>query len=309
MSAAGQDFGERARRLSPDRRRLLERLRPGSSGMTASRCAPRIPGAGPEAVVLRPGHGPERLVLVHPSGGALFCYVPVTRALRPGPAVLGFPSHVSDREPPAERRVVAVAARILTALREAADPARCVLAGWSYGGSVAFEMGRQLAEQDGSAPPAVLIDPPFLDEVDMPIPDELELRRQFAHDLTRLHGDNAGAMLRRDSEPVDLRAVGVSLGLTDAELHDRYLTFAAASSALYRYRPRGVLYQGPVYLLTAGHEPEIATGWRRSTAREFHHLVLSGDHYTVFNRENLPTVLGAIEDALDVLRLSLEVRT
>jgi thioesterase domain-containing protein len=304
MSGADQDFGARVRQLSPDRRRLLERLRSGSAGATASPPAPGIPGAGRDAVVLRPGDEPERLVLIHPSGGALFCYVPLIRALCPGPAVLGFPSHVSDREPPAGRRVVAVSARILTALRHVADPARCVLAGWSYGGSVAFEMGRQLAERDGGAPPAVLIDPPFLDEVDLPMPDEDELRWQFAHDLIRLHGDNAGA----DPEPADLRAVGASLGLTDAEIHDRYLTFAAASSALYRYRPPGV-YQGSVYLLTAGHEPEITAGWRRSTARAFHHLVLSGDHYTVFSKDNLPTVLDAIEDALGVLRLTLEVPT
>jgi thioesterase domain-containing protein len=308
MSAVGQDFGERACQLSPDRRRLLERLRSRSADATASPSAPRTPGTGREAVVLRVGHEPERLVLIHPSGGALFCYVPLIRALHPGPAVLGFPSHVSDREPPAARRVVAVAARILTALRQAADPGRCVLAGWSYGGSVAFEVGRQLADRDGSAPPAVLIDPPFLDEVDLPMPDEDEMRGQFARDLIRLHGDNAETMPGRGRGPADLRAVGASLGLTDAEMHDRYLTFTAASSALYRYRPPST-YPGPVYLLTAGHEPEITAGWRRSTAGEFHHLVLSGDHYTVFDGDNLPTVLDAIGDALDVLRLTLEVRT
>ena len=110
MSELPAGFEERVRRLSPERRRLLERLR---AGAAAARSEPL--GADPGPVVLRPGDGPARLVLVHPSGGALFCYVPLTRALRPGPAVLGFPSHVSDREPPVERRVGAVAARILAA--------------------------------------------------------------------------------------------------------------------------------------------------------------------------------------------------
>lgn len=303
MSELPAGFEERVRRLSPERRRLLERLR---AGAAAARSEPL--GADPGPVVLRPGDGPARLVLVHPSGGALFCYVPLTRALRPGPAVLGFPSHVSDREPPVERRVGAVAARILAALRRATDPARCVLAGWSYGGSVAFEVVRQLAEQGGGAPPAVLIDPPFLGAVDPPVPDEDELRRQFVYDLSRLHGGRPGARVPGKPPLAELlSAAGVDLGLTEAEVHDRYLTFAAAASALHRYRPPGV-YPGPVSLLTAGPEPEITAGWRRSTAGPFRHVVLRGDHHTVFDPDNLRTVLGAVEDALDALRETLRVR-
>jgi thioesterase domain-containing protein len=260
----------------------------------------------PGPVELRPGDGPVRLVLVHPSGGALFCYVPLTRALRPGPAVLGFPSSVADREPPVERRVVTVAARILAALRRATDPACCVLAGWSYGGSVAFEVVRQLAEQGGGAPPVVLIDPPFLGAVDRPVPDDDELRRQFVHDLSRLHGGTPWARVPGNASLADLlAAAGVDLGLPDAEASDRYLTFAAAASALHRYRPPGV-YPGQVSLLTAGPEPEITAGWRRSTAGPFRHVVLPGDHYTVFDPDNLPTVLGVVEDALDALRKTLE---
>lgn len=295
-------FEDRIRLLSPDRRRLLEQLR---TRRAESNAAQRDTGA----VVLRPGVEPERLVLIHPSGGAVFCYVPLIRALRPGPAVVGFVSHTVDREAPVERRVLAVAGRILAALRSQTAPERCVLAGWSYGGSVAFEVARQLAEQGGGAPPVVLLDPPFVPDLEMPIPGDGEMRTQFVYDLARLHGVPAGRLawlLEQAGDPGGpvaladlLAAAGVAPELTDAEVHDRYLTFAAASSALHRYQPPSP-YPGPVHLLTAGREPEIVAGWRGSTTGSFRHVVLSGDHYTVLDADNLPTVVHTVEDALAV---------
>lgn len=76
------EFEARLARLSPERRRLLEQLRSGRDGASA---AVRDDGA----VLLRPGDEPECLVLLHPSGGALFCYVPLIRALPPGRACSG----------------------------------------------------------------------------------------------------------------------------------------------------------------------------------------------------------------------------
>jgi thioesterase domain-containing protein len=300
-------FEDRLRDLPPHRRQLLER-------MLAARSRPGDAPAEPGPVVLRTGTGPVRLVLVHPSGGEVFCYVPLTRALCDGIPVLGFRSHPADRVAPVDRQVAAVATRVLAALRRDDDPGRCVLAGWSYGGSVAFETARRCAEQGAGTPPVVLLDPPYLDTLTVPIPTEGELRAQFAYDLARLQGvppDRLARLLEPSASAASLDellgAVEVQPALTASEVEERYRTFAANASALHRYRPPSP-YPGPVYLLTAGPEPEITAGWRRSTAGPFHHVALPGDHYTVFDAEQLPVVVRTVERAVADHRRKLEAQ-
>jgi thioesterase domain-containing protein len=286
-------FHQRVANLSPARRRLLEQLR-------ARRDLDRRPAA---SVVLRAGTGPRKLIMVHPSGGELFCYVPLTRALPSGAEVLGFTASPVDREAPVERRISVVAQRILASLREEVDLADCVLAGWSYGGSVAFEVARAAHEGGFGTPPVVSVDAPFVPTLDFPMPTDEEFRRQFVYDLARLHGvpdDQLTEVIAPDA-PTDLPALlalaGVRPELTDDEIHDRYLTFLAAASALHRYQPPG-RYPGRMYLLTAGTEPEITARWRACVSGAFEEVVLPGDHYTVFDPVNLPTVVRTVQRAL-----------
>jgi thioesterase domain-containing protein len=293
----------RLARLSPQRQQLLAALR-------RRRDADLV---ATSEVLMRPGDG-GRLVLIHPSGGALFCYVPLVRTLPAGPAVVGFPAVPGDRAAPLEQRVVAVAARIAAEL-ERTEPSGCVLAGWSYGGSVAFEAARQLALSGVACPPVVLVDSPFVADLTIRIPSESEFRRQFVYDLARLHGideerlrplhviayGDAGlhhAPAADDGPVPDLvelaRAAGVGDDLTPAELLEHYQTFYAAASGLHRYRP-ATPYPGPVHVLSAaGTDPEMAAGWRSAASGDFHHDVLPGDHYTVFAPDNLPTMVAAI---------------
>ncbi|MFC8451307.1 thioesterase domain-containing protein [Kitasatospora sp. NPDC057223] len=293
----------RLAQLSPQRRQLLAALR---SRRDADRAATR-------GVLMRPG-GEGRVVLIHPSGGALFCYIPLIRALPAGPAVVGFPAVPGDRAAPLEQRVVAVAARIAAELQRA-ELSGCVLAGWSYGGSVAFETARQLALSGVARPPVVLLDSPFVEDLAIRIPGETEFRRQFVYDLARLHGvgeerlrplraiaygaDGSHDAPAADDGPVpDLvelaRAAGITDDLTPAELTEHYQTFYAAASGLHRYRP-ATGYPGPVHVLSAAAtDPEMAAGWRSAAAGDFRHDVLAGDHYRVFAPDNLPTVVAAI---------------
>jgi thioesterase domain-containing protein len=334
-AAAAAAMEARLSKLSPERRRLYEQLRrqQGRNGAPAAPTgAPAVPEGG---VVMRParaesGSGPgsgsdsgsgsgsgRRLILIHPSGGQLFCYVPLVRALKVGAEVIGFAADPVDRRTALEQRVVGEATRILGALRRQAeatgrDLGRDVLAGWSYGGSVAFEAARQLAASGGPTPPVVLLDPPFIEDLSIPIPDEAQSRRQFAYDLGRLQGvpaERLDAVLGGvDGEggtgtgadiplPEVLAAAGIDLGLGPQEVVERFLTFVTAATALHRYQPPAP-YPGAVTLLTAGPEPEITAGWRRSTTGEFRHRGLTGDHYTVFDAENLPVVVDAVERAL-----------
>jgi amino acid adenylation domain-containing protein len=93
--------------------------------------------AAPETEARRPP-----LFLVHPAGGQVFCYRELARLLSLDRPVYG----LQDAAPAAaERSLAGLAARYLEEVLAAAPAGPYLLAGWSFGGRVAFEMARQLA--------------------------------------------------------------------------------------------------------------------------------------------------------------------
>ncbi|WP_066372160.1 non-ribosomal peptide synthetase [Herbidospora mongoliensis] len=210
---------------------------------------------------------PARVILVHPSGGELFCYMPLVRALPEGVGVAGFPA----LSPPDS--IPATAAGIAKALAGAREP--FCLAGWSYGGVLAFEVARQLEQETGARPPVVLLDA-FYDEDDLTL-DEPTIRRRFEHDVARLtgRGDLAGS----------------------DDLADRYAVFRACARALQSYRPPAP-YGGPVTLLAASPRAGFDKPWRDVCTGPFESHDLPGDHYTLFTEPALSRIVAEIERTL-----------
>lgn len=288
-------------RLSPDRAALLDALRARRDEAAARR--------DHEPVPMRPGDdagGAATVVLLHPAGGELFCYTPLVRALPDGPAVLGFPADPTDLDLSMADRIPVVAERTLAGLARVVDPARCVLAGWSYGGMVAFEMARRA---DGH-PPVVLIDANYYGDVELD--DEDTLRRRFAYDLSRLVGrDDASVqtgLAEIDPAPDEpagpqlramLTAAGADVPFTTADLEARYATFRGCALALQFHEPDGP-YDGPVTLVLAADATGVEEHWAAVCTGAFRVDRLTSDHYTLFAPAALDAVAGAIADAVGV---------
>jgi thioesterase domain-containing protein len=281
--------------LPADRRALFEQLR-------ARRAATAASPADHPPVPLRPGDGPARLVLLHPSGGALFCYTPLVRALRADIDVIGFAADPADRGLPPGQRIPVVARRLLTALRQVADPARCILSGWSHGGALAFEIARRHAASGAPPPGVVLLDCSYYGDIELD--DEATLRRNFVYDLARLagrdHAEVAAALDPLDLGAMDLRAIldaaRLTVALTDAELAGRYETFRDCALALESYCPAAP-FGGDVTLLVAERAREIEARWRTQVTGRLTCTRLPGDHYTLFTPPVLPLLITAIEAA------------
>jgi thioesterase domain-containing protein len=291
---------DRLASMSPQRRALFERLQ-------ASRAGKASGGQASPIVPLRPGQGPGRLVLLHPSGGALFCYTPLIRALRPDIDVIGVTADPANDDLDFRTRMVVVASRTLAALGDMLDPAQCVLSGWSHGGALAFEIARQHAEATGKHPSVVLLDCAYYGNG--PIEAESIALRNFVYDLSRLAGISRakvnGVLDGADAASVGLRGLleraGVSIDMTDAELAGRYRMFRACSACLGQYRPAGT-FAGPVTMIAA--PPEIESKdeiWHAVSTGPYRAILLPGDHYTLFNPDILPILVSAIHEAVDAM--------
>jgi thioesterase domain-containing protein len=254
--------------LSPAKLELLRRLR-------SERAQP---SGGP--ISLRAGDGSPALVLVHPVGGALFCYAPLAAALRAPSPVYGFVDETGDGEGPPEERVPRLAQEYLDRLRESGIPRPWVLGGWSFGGLVAYEMAR--IEDESS--PVLLLDAAYVTD-DEPAWSEAELRSYFAQDVTGLAGTAP--------ETAGFDELGVRLGLSREELDERYGIFHANALGLLAYRPRR--YDGPVTLVNAERSPDVAAEWKRVVSGPFHSETVPCDHYGIVSGE-LAEPLGRIVD-------------
>lgn len=270
-------------------------------------------GRSPLLVPLRAEGDRPPLFVVHPALGAVICYLELARHLpadRPVYAIQA-PELAGDG---AGGDLVGVAARYRAAARGVQPDGPLAIAGYSYGGLVAFEMARQ-EEREGVAPSllAVLdtLAPPAEPSGDVG-PGEAALLAELATVLERYAGgaptitaDDVLAV--PEAERLDhvrrrLLDGGVLDGL--AESLDLEATLAAtqgAGRARAGYRPGP--YGGPLHLLRCetpsvedrmGVEPSTladpALGWGRWVGGEIAVDRVSGDHVDLLRGDNAAAV-------------------
>ncbi|MFI7289414.1 thioesterase domain-containing protein [Streptomyces anulatus] len=260
------------------------------------------PGSDRVPVVMR-ASGPEQVILMHPSGGELFCYIPLARALREDIGVSGFAADPRDASVAPRDGMAATAARIARSLVKDGLPRSYCLAGWSYGGVLAFEVARQIERRTGERPPVVLVDAAY-DEDSVPL-NAATVRQRFVHDVARLAGRDGPKVRAALDDPAagaaglreTLTGLGVELELAEDELASRFETFRFCALSMRAYRPPGP-YGGPVTVLTASPHIAVEEQWRKVYTGSFRIECVPGDHYTLFAEPALSRVVAVIEETL-----------
>lgn len=188
---------------------------------------------------------------------------------------------VDGREQPLDC-VAALAAAYIDEICAAGAPRRWLLAGWSFGGLVAYEMALQL-ERAGLAACAALIDTRAL----------LDLRRDAAVD-TRV--------LAREFDPHVARE---ALDPGDVVARERLqAAYVAHAHARLRYRPGRL--RAPLAVFRAEHGDGASTdptlGFGAVAAGRIHAVAVPGDHTTVLlppHVDSLARELSVFFDALE----------
>ena len=293
--------------LSPQKQSLLRALRANAAAVGGPRAADGRDRVAPRGtlVELRPGTdrsaGP--VVLFHPIGGGVFCYAELARLLDGPRAVLG----IAADESRGGLATVEETARDHLALLAAAGHRPAVLAGWSFGGLLAYQAARTLAATGGTPPPVVLID-------SMSWPDEVpawgapETMARFVEDLLGSAGFGAvrppvdPACWRLpperalDAAAAQLREHGLDLGLDTADLVARHREYATATAAMHAYRPGP--HGGPVTLLHADDSSVSPTEWRGRVTGPLTTVAMPGGHYDAVRSPNVRRAAELIRAAV-----------
>ncbi len=113
---------------------------------------------GNPVVTLRAGGALPPLFCVQPTGTSALCYAQFARALEDDQPVYGLETGIFDENPEHLETVEAMAAYYIDAVTQLFPDGPLSLGGWSFGGVVAFEIARQLAERGIEVNEVLLLD-------------------------------------------------------------------------------------------------------------------------------------------------------
>jgi thioesterase domain-containing protein len=205
---------------------------------------------------------------------------------------------VNDDSAPLET-VDEMADAYLAVIRAAFPRGPYVLAGWSAGGTVAYEIARRLRGAGEEVQGVILLDThaPKTDWRERS-PDEVDLYRHYTHDLAGIGGDDLAeldAILRPLSSEDRLAALVDWIGRSELPVHEATLAQIGRSVRVFATTMRAVNehalrdYDGSVLLVEAadgipGRAPPeggIAAGWRPHVRGRLEVRTVSGTHGTL----------------------------
>jgi amino acid adenylation domain-containing protein len=237
------------------------------------------------------------LFLVHPVGGNVLCYRELARHLGGERPVYGLQSlGLLDGRPPQES-VEEMAASYLEAVRRVAPGGPFLLAGWSIGGAIAFEMAQQLRAAGEEVALLALLDTlaPGAWAGGEEKPDEAMLLFGLAGDLAGIAGSEHTLTRKRLSElgpeaglaevlEQAQRAGTLPAGLGHEQAARLWHVYRANVRAVRAYRPRA--YPGRLSLFPTSGNPLLpslgpALGWERLAVGGLKVQILAADHYSL----------------------------
>lgn len=248
------------------------------------------------------------LYCVHSASGSAYSYLPLVQVLAADQPLYGLEAPgLEDPDDKPLTTVADLATRYLRAIAAERPGEPICLLGWSFGGVIAYEMAQRLERAGTPARQLIVIDTPALGRA--PMPAQRAVLRRFLADLTGVAPFSEQPELDRAlagrpaGEPVeDTFAALIEQGVLPADLDDdtltqRYQVFHANVTALYDYQPAG-RYHGPMVAMSARESPEEAMDWS-ALAPGVTAVPLPGDHYTIWQGENLVVLAELISRSLD----------
>ncbi|MFJ1768118.1 amino acid adenylation domain-containing protein [Amycolatopsis sp. NPDC088138] len=235
------------------------------------------PPEGGSLIEFRRGTGDARVVCVHPAGGTAFCYLPLSAALPEDAGVLGIQSPGLN---PGEEPLPSVEAMAEEYLRLVGPrPGETlVLCGLSYGGLVAYEMGRRLAGHHPRVS-VVLLDTTATDDPAEkaaigPVP-----AAEFREKLVRFNG--------------------MYPGIEDAQIERYHRTYNHNRLTAREHDPGGSAAR-VVFVQAVGEDtiPGTAEFWRRRVRGEFEVVPAACGHWDMLESDALPLVAKVISAEL-----------
>lgn len=253
-------------------------------------------------VCLQAGGPAPALYCVHPAGGSVWCYRELARLLGERQPCYAFRARSAGSGGPAPVSLPELAASYLAELRRHQPQGPYLLAGWSFGGIVAFEMAAQLVASGLEVPVLALISSYLpADAADRADPSH----QQFIEAFLREHGlpsADPGEPRRMRHVFDQARRAGLVAPGTTARDFVRVIRrheelYRGHVSTALRYRPSGTV---PRLVLFETEEPGVpgpCVRWEE-VAGSVSRVAVPGDHYSVLQAPYAARLADALRSEL-----------
>jgi thioesterase domain-containing protein len=257
---------------------------------------PQAPEKSPLRI-LRPSDQGEPLIFIHPFGGSVLCYGDLVACLGDEPDFPIYGLEASGEEPVAAT-VEEMARGYLRSISDIATSAPCHLAGWSFGGILAFEMAKQLHDAKNPAASVTLIDagvPPMVGKY-FSSPPALAARALGINVTPDMIG--GGGKLTREWMVAAARHTG-SKHVLRPDSAASLIKLAATLLKVYAaYRP-GIL-RGSLTCLRASSENNNAheCGWEKHVAGKTTVMDIWGSQESIVTRPAVEQVAAILKETM-----------
>ncbi|HEX6501165.1 MAG TPA: amino acid adenylation domain-containing protein [Micromonosporaceae bacterium] len=267
--------------------------------------APQQRRRSSQIVTLRPGPSARSLYLLHPLGGELICYRELARASRAPARLLGISW---TGEPPTFGASLGdIAAAHVEQLRTIQPDGPYLLAGWSFGGVLAYEIAQQLVASGATVDFLGLFDAnPIIDPITgLPMAETpfLSMLDEVVARLDDPHATDLDLVELTSSDTwIQLMGAPITAGASSTYLRTVLETARACMNAAMRYQPRP--YSGPVTLFQAAgagedRQARLADALRTICVGPFHVTAIGGDHYGFIRGEHVTEAATELDAALE----------
>lgn len=240
-------------------------------------------------ITFRSGQGDVNVVCIHPAGGTAFCYLSLAKVLDQNVGVYGLQALGLNEGEPLSPTVETMAQHFLKQI-EPLTSSHLVLTGLSFGGMVAHEMGRILAERGKTDISIVFLDTRGTDDTELKqkiTPVDME---DFRSRLVRFNGTYPGISDDQIERYFDVYNHN-RLCMRDYEvpITKARTVFIQAHSEL----PRPELHKMRRY-------------WKSRTAGEYLARLVRGDHWDMLETDELKIVRQIIMQEISRFSLTSE---
>ncbi|MDB4894665.1 MAG: amino acid adenylation domain protein, partial [Firmicutes bacterium] len=276
------------------------------------------PTAWSPLVPLHAAGSQRPLFCVHPGGGAALPYATLARYLGEDQPLYGFQARGLDgREAPAER-VADMAASYVAAMRTVQPAGPYLLAGWSVGGVIAFEMAQQLRSNNQEVALLALLDAKLLDET---AGDEASLVADFVRDFSAGLLPAIGpsqvdrSQMSDDEQLAVVLDIAVAQGLVPPDFDReqlRYLlaVFQANHRAVRRYTPKP--YPGKAVLFVpeeeGAHKAAGAPRWQELIGGGLDVRMTPGSHQTMVDLPHVQVLAQMLKESIEGVGAAVDAR-
>lgn len=252
-------------------------------------------------VTLQAGASRPPFFCVHPVEGSVTCYIKLSSALGPEQPFYALQASGLDGIQPVCTTIEEMAATYIKAIQTVQAQGPYFLGGWSLGGTVAFEMARQLQHMGQQVALLALLDswaPVSQNKTENPDQFLLNFARNIGQGRGEVMSDLEESTFQLRGQDEQLRSVfewAQRVSVLSPEIHfsqvrQLFHVFRANREAWLSYQPE--IYDGQIVLMrtaleTSSDTEDMTRGWSELVTRGVEVHEFPGNHYTIVHNPHV----------------------